>query len=228
MTQPIMDQAIIEQIVANVLQELQPAPTPRAEAAAPSLAAVHFDAPIITAALLEERVRGGQSVRIGARSILTPTARDWLKTQNVSWQRASRNGSTGVAKSRRRLLASTVSPAVRTLCESLPRDLPGWKPEVTGGAAETAEAAVRAINAAECDLVVVISDAADVVACRANRSPRVRAAVVATTEHLRLLVEHLGPNVLAINPHGRSFIELRNLVRSCAALPAPRPPHSWD
>ena len=51
------------------------------------------------------------------------------------------------------------------------------------------------------ELVVVISDAADVVACRANRHPRVRAAVVASPDHLRLLVEHLGPNVLAINPY---------------------------
>ena len=221
-----MNQTLIEQIVANVLQELQPATALRAEASETS--ELLLDAPVITADVLQERVTNGQSVRIGMKSILTPSAREWLKAHNVRWQRGSRIGATTTVNSRRQLLASTVTPAVRTLLDAMIRDLPGWKHDLSGNAAEVADAAAHAINAAATDLIVVISEAADVVACRANRHPQVRSAVVASVGHLRLLVEHLGPNVLAINPGGRSFFDLRNLLRSCAALPAPRAPHGWD
>jgi len=221
-----MDQALIERIVANVLQQLQPVAAPRAEVA-PSTE-VLLDGPVITAELLADRVEAGQTLRIGPRAILTPTARDWLQQRKIRWKRSHRstNGKEHAA-TRRQLLINTITPAIRTLRESLPRELPGWKHELLGTAAEVADIATRAINAAEAEIVVAISDAADVVACRANRNSRVRAAVVASPEHMRLLVEHLGPNVLVINPRGRSFVELRNLLRAMSELPAPQPPKNW-
>jgi hypothetical protein len=224
-----MDQALIEQIVANVLQELQPTPALRAETVATVVAEVQLDVPVITAGILQDRVQAGQTVRIGKKSLITPTARDWLHTHQVRWQRGGHsNASTGTPQHRRQLLISTITPAVRTLSDAASRELPGWKHELSGNSPEVANAAIRAINAAEAELVVVISDAADVVACRANRNERVRAAVVVSPEHLRLLAEHMGPNVLVINPRNRSFVELRNLMHACAALPAPRPPRDWE
>jgi len=216
-----MDQTLIEQIVANVLAQLQPAAASRAEGMASLATEVQLDHPIITADVLEDRVRNGQLVQIGAKSILTPSARDWLRENNIRWQRAGRTSANAVAASRRILLIGTVTPAVRNLREALT----GWKQELLGRPAELAEAAVRAIASGDAELVVAVSEAADVVACRANRNDRVRAAVVTSVEHLHLLAEHLGPNVLVINPRGRSFVELRNLLRALAALPAPKNRH---
>jgi hypothetical protein len=223
-----MDQALIERIVNDVLAQLQPpvAVRPVTPAAA---AEVHLHDAVITADVLQERLQAGQVLRIGSKSILTPTARDWLRERKIRWQRAGRHSAPAAGGSiRRQLLIATVTPAVRTLREALPRELPGWKHELLGRPIELANAAVRAISTAEADLVVAISDAADVVVCRANRNSTVRAAAPTSAEHLRLLAEHLGPNVLVINPRGRTFVELRNLLRGCAALPAPRPPKDWD
>jgi hypothetical protein len=219
-----MDHALIEQIVTQVLAQLQPTVAVRAEAApTPATTEIALEHAVITAEVLSGKVQSGQTLRIGTKSVLTPTAHDWLRERRIRWQRAGRSLASATTM-RRLLLIGTVTPAVRSVRESLSN----WKQELLGTPMELAEAAVRGIASGEAEMVVAISDAADVVACRANRNNRVRAAVPTSLEHVQLLVEHLGPNVLVINPRGRSFVELRNLVRAIAALNAPQPPANWD
>lgn len=228
------DQAFIEQIVASVLAQLQPPAAPRsttptasaAPPSAPGAGPIELLAAVLTAEQLAERVRPGQAVRIGARTLLTPTARDWLKTHKVSWSRLSPNAV--VSGGNWQLLASTVTPAVRTLQDAVRRESPGWKQSLVGSATEAADAAVRAVTTAEVHGVLVITSQPEAVACLANRSPKIRAAVVTSADQLRLLAASLGPNVLAANPAGRSFIDLRNLVRGCAALGRPQAPSGWQ
>jgi hypothetical protein len=223
-----MDQALIERIVANVLQQLQPAPAPRTEvavkSAAPTKPATEIELllPVITADVLEDRVHSGQSVRIGQKSLLTPSAHDWLRTRRIVWKRAERFASVGgTTGARWQLLVTTVTPAVRTLQDTARRDAPGWKQELLGTATEAADAATRLVCTADADRVLVISQAAEAVACRANRNAAVRGAVVWSVDHLRSVEAQLAPNVIVLNPTGKSFIELRNLWRACAPLGKP-------
>jgi hypothetical protein len=228
--------ALVEQIVAKVLQQLQPAPAARPAPSPPSLPAAStggstteawLDVPVITAEILQHHVQRGQRLRIAARSLLTPSARDWLKAQGIECLRGGPNTSAARGKGRRQVLVSTVTAPVRSLIQSLPREWPDWKHQLLGQADELLDAGVRAICTSEADLLVAVTDRAAMVACRANRHPAVRAAVLTSAAELPALADSLGVNLLVIDPRGRSFIDLRNVLRECAALPPPRCPTHW-
>lgn len=227
------DNDLVEQIVANVLAELRPQPTVRAESvslAPPSpppkveSTSAIFDQPVITAELLNEYVRGGQVVRIGPRSILTPSARDWLSQRKIDWSRinSATVANPGTA-ARWQLVITSVTPAVSTLRPTLS----AWKSELLGTPEEAADLAVRSICTGDADGVLGFCNSAATVACLANRNPRVRAAVLHSTEELSELTARLDPNLLVVNPQRKSFVELRNLVRAVGALQKPRDRHPW-
>lgn len=231
----IVDQALIEQIVSKVLTQLQRAPAravgnePKTEQ---TTSVVEITAPVITANLLAESVRNGQPLKIGRKSILTPAARDWLNTKKVAW---SRSGETTVSvandhtkgNARWQLILQSVTPTVRALHEGLKRNSEGLKIDLVGQPLEAATIAASALSTAERDGVMVVSEFAEIIACRANRSERVRAAVITDRKQLELARQHLGVNLVCVNPSGRTFIELRNLLRDCAAM-SPTAPAGWN
>lgn len=241
-----MDAALIDRIVTNVLAQLQPtvavrpaptvvtsepaAPTPQAVTAASTV--VELSDPVITAGLLQDTVRNTKAIRIGARALITPAAKDWLTTRKITLSRTPITGGSAPNEEktviRRRVLISTVTPAVKSLEATLGREHAGWGHELLGRALEAVETAVRMLSTAEAELVLVFSDQADVIACYANRSAKVRAIVATSAEQLAGVAKRVGANLLAIDPTGRSFIELRNLLRTAAALHRPQPPLGWE
>jgi hypothetical protein len=243
----VVNQALVDQIVANVLAQLQPAPprpvieqpSPKVQPvpAAPRPQATELTAAVITADLLAATVRTGMALQIGRKSIVTPAARDWLHTNKVVW---SRSGSVApqtlvateptvkvVSVGKWQLVIQTVTANVRALQDAFKRRSDGWDIELVGQPHEAALAAIRSISTAERDGVVVISDFAEVIACRANRNARVRAAVITDRKQLELASQHLGVNLVCVNPQAKTFIELRNLLRDCAAM-TPTLPAGWS
>lgn len=239
----IVDQDLVEQIVSNVLAQLQPASSrpvltapvavaPASIAATPLVITVtELTAPIITAELLATTVRLGQPLRVGQQSILTPSARDWLSTKKISWSRGAETSASGESTNqtgaRWQLIVQTVNPNVKALQDSLKRQPEGWTLDLVGQPLEAATQAASAISTAERDGVVVLSEYAEIIACRANRNERVRAAVISDRKQLELTRQHLGVNLVCINPNGRTFIELRNLLRDCAGS-KPVAPVGWS
>ena len=234
-----VDQALIERIVSNVLAQLQPAsvrPVIEVPKSAPKMMAVEksvaieLTASIITADLLEETARVGQPLKIGRSSILTPSARDWLNTKRIDWSRIDKlsAGGSGTTKgaARWQLIVQTVTPTVKALHDGLKRQPEGWKIELVGQPVEAATLAIGSISKAEHDGVAILSEYAEIIACRVNRNERVRAAVISDRKQLELTMQHLGVNVVCINPNGRTFIEMRNLLRDCAAK-RPVMPAGW-
>lgn len=220
---------IVEQIVANVLAELQPAKTVRtpletavAKTTPPAQSVMELNTAVITADLLAEQIRPGQAVRIGRKSILTPSARDWLASRKIAWSRTS-DSTTTASSARWQLVLTSVTPAVSTLRQSLT----GWKSELLGTPAEAAEHAARVISASEFDGVLALCQSAEVVACLANRHAKIRAAVLGSTTELHELATQMSPNMLVVNPRGKSFIELRNFVRAVGTLSKPNENHPW-
>ena len=234
-----VDQALIERIVSNVLAQLQPVsvhPVIEVPKSAPKMMAVEksvaieLTASIITADLLEETARVGQPLKIGRSSILTPSARDWLNTKRIDWSRIDKlsAGGSGTTKgaARWQLIVQTVTPTVKALHDGLKRQPEGWKIELVGQPVEAATLAIGSISKAEHDGVAILSEYAEIIACRVNRNERVRAAVISDRKQLELTMQHLGVNVVCINPNGRTFIEMRNLLRDCAAK-RPLAPMGW-
>lgn len=173
---------------------------------------------VITADMLESAVRPGQTLRIGRTSILTPSARDWLQSKRTTWSRQDKAAANGGGSSNRakwQIILQTVTPTVRALHEGLKRLSDGWKIELVGQPAEASSMATHLISTSECDGVVIFTEQAELVACRANRNERVRAAVMQSSKQWEQVIRTLSANVVCISPIGRTFVELRNLLREC-------------
>ena len=134
--------------------------------------------------------------------------------------------STTKGAARWQLILQTVTPTVKALHDGLKRQPEGWKIELVGQPVEAATLAIGAISKAEHDGVAILSEYAEIIACRANRNERVRAAVISDRKQLELTMQHLGVNVVCINPTGRTFVEMRNLLRDCVAK-RPQVPAGW-
>ena len=196
---------------------------PPATASKPAF--IELTVPIITAEVLEQTVRAGQSLRIGRSSILTPSARDWLNTKRTPWSRQDKGGmsSSSGSKVKWQVILQTMTPTVRSLQEGLRRMTDGWKIELVGQPLEAAALATNLVSTAECDGVVIFTEQAELIVCKANRHERVRAAVMQNAKQWEQVMRTLSANVVCISPIGKTFIELRNLLRDCAAT-RPRPP----
>lgn len=218
-----MDQSVIDRIVANVLEQLQPA-VPRVMTEVSPVTkstTVRLPIAVITADILSAAVKPGQSVQIGLKSLLTPSAKDWLKQHRIDWQRSAdvtKAVEIAAMSGRGQLLLSTVNSTVRGAADSVFRGLPHWSRHIGGTAQEIVETAKQAITTAECELVIITSRDAELVACLANRNPAIRAAVGNSFDHVRRVDASLSPNVIVVDPTERSFVELRNLFRACVML----------
>ena len=253
-----MNQALIDEIVTNVLAQLQHVPARRAPAETKSSAVATLASPalssgpaairpqptaapvaavetkpqtvevlttVITADLLEKTVRPGQSLRVGRGSILTPSARDWLHSKRVVWarqDRAAEAASTGGGRVKWQVILQTVTPTVKALQDGIRRLAEGWKIELVGQPLEAAVLATSLVSQAECDGVVIFTEHAELIACKANRNERVRAAVIDNAKQWDHVTRTLSANVVCISPIGKTFIELRNLLRDCGGT-KPRP-----
>lgn len=186
---------------------------------------VELTVPVITADILEQSVRAGQSVRFGRSSIITPAARDWLNSKRTSWSRQDKNSASanGGAPIKWQVILQTMTPTVRSLQEGLRRMTDGWKIEVVGQPLEAADLATSLVSTAECDGVVIFTEQAELIVCKANRNDRVRAAVMQNTKQWEQVMRTLSANVVCISPVGKTFVELRNLLKDCATT-RPRPP----
>lgn len=211
-----VDQTLVDRIVTQVLHELQPAAAvhPRTE---PSRQedGLWLEETVITGDLLEEKLNGAKRLRIGAKAILTPSARDVLRKRDIEW---NRNGTAQIgdaaSQGKRVLIAQTVTLAVQTLLAEWKRTGAGqWRIELVGQPREAVELGIGMICKAEADGVAVLTDQAELVACQVNRNERIRAAVVADVTAVERVRESMEANFICINPTGKSFIELRNILK---------------
>ncbi|MBX3451624.1 MAG: hypothetical protein KF777_18835 [Planctomycetaceae bacterium] len=237
-----MNAGLIEQIVQGVLAELSPAtspvraaPTPPAsvssqpvapQPAKPEVAVVSaakvLDA-VITADLLDGKARGAKRIEIGQKSLLTPSARDWLRTKQVQWLRQSKSSSGPSAGAIWRLLIQTSTPVVQGVKTWLIDQSPNWQAELAGTVPEAVKSAVTQLATAEVNGVAIVSDAADVACCLLNRHASVRAAVVGTRAEWTSIRTRLGPNAVCVPPGKLSLMELRNLLKDIGSQPSVKP-----
>jgi hypothetical protein len=179
--------------------------------------------PVITEDLLMEKAAGAGHVRIPSAAVITPSGRDWLRKQGVTWERSDRK-----ADSRQsagwRLIVAAPTDAVDKLNEEVTRW--GWTVDCVGGAEEAAVCGVTSLSK-EITGVVVLTSEPERVACRANRHQHVRAASVAAVADATRVRQQLGANFVTLCPGGRGFFELRNMMKTIAAGGPPQVPENW-
>lgn len=229
---------VIDRIVAGVLEQLRlpsaaaPRPvesSPPPKPIGPTASAIEISDGVITGTLLEERGIISGPLVFGRKSVLTPSALEFLATRKLNWRRAD-SGASGSENASVRWLALVTrsTPAVTAALDLIAKDTAGqWNRELSGCHREAATRAVGAVCRGECHAAVIITRKPEAAVCRANRNPNVRGAVVVTAARVKAIKAQLGANLFAVDPTDRSAFELRNLLREIGSGGKPSPPSDW-
>ena len=246
----MLDSAAIDRIVQNVLKQISPSPVAapvKAVAAVPSpaisgakaapakpvpasvptsaSASVAIHDRVITGDLLAEKVKGQKlPLVIGAKSLLTPTAHDYIRIHRLEVTRATAGASgaggekSGTAATARWKLAIVrTSPAL----EKLFGELGGaWSRDLLGCPDDAASLAITELSRGAVDGVVIAATQSYRAACRANRHEKVRAAYITEPAGVRAARDQMRLNTIVIDPTAKTYFELRNII---AAFTAPWP-----
>ena len=219
------DIVLVDQVVRYVMQQLRTLPESKQPSRASQPTVLHER--VITEELLEQQLNGAKRIEVGAKSVLTPSARDYLSKQKIAWQRQPDTKSTTQThwKAISVLSTSAVTAALNDLEQSTQTC---WNQETAGTTGEAVAAAVSAICRAEADGVVIFTGRPESVACRANRNMKVRAAALGDVRRAKSVKTEMGVNLFCINPDGKTYIELRNLLRAVTLGGAPQVPGDWN
>ncbi len=170
---------------------------------------------VLSADDLRRHLTSQRELQLLPRTIVTPLAADELKARGilVTWQAAksapARDTSPwGYAQER-------PDAAVAAAVQALERD--GTKLTAVQVPADALWTAAQTA----CLGVIVFCGDPGLVCCVANKLAGVRATVVATPQAAARARQNLGANLLAIETPGRTFFELRQMLRTiCASRPA--------
>lgn len=220
------EQALIESIVAQVMNRLMTAASPAPPAVAQTRTvqgareqnrtSVRLDATIVTEETLEASVNGHSAVEVGERAIVTPTGRDWLRRRKVELLRG-KSSATSVAAVKADVeslvIVQTSSEAVERVLDHF-TSTAGWRQERVGSRDAAIRLATDATRRSDSSQVVVFSAEPEAIACEANRNANVRAAVINDTACVGRVKKSMQGNLFAIAPGERSFFELRYLLHS--------------
>lgn len=213
-------QVLIEQIVAEVMRRLMPtASSAQASSETNNRQKTQLTDSVVTADVLEEKVAGRSNVFVGERAIVTPSARDWLRHNNVELIHETNAASAGVTasiemKSDKLVITHSASQTIdRVLEDAGQRSNGGWNRKSVESADEAANKSIGELRRESSRMIVVLTSEPEVAACLANRNEKVKAAVVADAAAVARVKSSLDGNVFVIDPAGRSFFELRNILR---------------
>jgi hypothetical protein len=236
----VLDEKLVEKIVGEVMTRIRLTSQPvRADSGHQPLTINHQPARpsplspqpsallvitdrVVTAELLSQRLAGQtfSAVAICPKAIITPSALDFLRTKKIFWHRNTAEAAPTADQpmTRWKALVVTATANVLQAVEHTERDTFGkqWSHELLGGADEAVSAATSAINRGEVNGVAVFAEQAEWIACRANRSERIHAAVVSEVQLIPVLKQSMSLNLMVVRPSGRSFFELRNLLKEFA------------
>ncbi len=213
-------QVLIEQIVAEVMRRLMPtASSAPASSETNNRQSAQLTDAVITADVLAEKVGNQKNVVVGARAIVTPSAKDWLRHNKVELIHETTAASAGTTasvevKSDKLVIAHSAGQTIDRVLEDAGRQTSdGWNRKSVESADEAAKKAIGELRRESARVIVVLTSEPEVVACLANRNEKVKAAVVADAAAVARVKSGLDGNVFVIDPAGRSFFELRNILR---------------
>jgi hypothetical protein len=218
-----IDDSLLDAIVAGVLDRLRGASAP-AKAPVDATKARGADAPrspealvlsdrVLTEAILEEKLKGAKAVRFAAKAVLTPTARDYLRRNGVEWAYATK-GAAGRKAMGDGPAAALVVRSTPTLARVIAEVLPGSRTELLSCPDDAAKLAVAEIARGGFARAVIFAGQTHRAACLANRHEAIKAVVVRDAAEVAAVRNQLRANVWCLDPTGRGYFELRNVVRA--------------
>lgn len=178
-----------------------------------------IDSTVITEEVLKEHAANDSQLHILPNAIITPSGKDYLRSNNIQLMRTSRANSATIVdnnSSQQEWLALTHSPTdvLKTLLGNLNRDTGAiWRQELVDNQEVLTPRIISAICRGETSKVVAFTEQPYAVACSVNRNDRLRAAAINDMNQMHDAISQLQPNVLCIAAERKTYIELRNVVR---------------
>ncbi|HEY3966890.1 MAG TPA: RpiB/LacA/LacB family sugar-phosphate isomerase [Planctomycetaceae bacterium] len=214
----------VDLIVQRVVQQLgtkgvaiAPASAePRHVTAAEPAAApgVRIPGQVITQDLLAASATGAALVRIDAKALLTPSARDFIKQHSIQIVREGASSAGATTAIRWQVIVTKSTPQIAAAIEGLSALGIVCDMRLLGLPAEAAAQSISALCRAEAQQVVVFTDQPELVACLANRNDKVRAASVSDAAAAERVRQHLQGNLLTLDPTHKSIHELTSILKA--------------
>lgn len=197
--------------------------------------------PVVTHELLEHSWKEQRRIVVSPKAVITPTARDFLKkrklelvrsgttTRSAESAKGSKESSESTATNRWRVFVVENHPQLDRVLEDISRSgssrceksLPTSLPEAI-------TSAITALARAEIVGGLLLTHQPLVAACRGNRTATIRAAAAAEVAGIREAKRQVGANLICFDPTGKSYFELRNLIRASIEGAAPATPKDWQ
>jgi len=188
---------------------------------------LHWPRRVLAADDLRRSLNGHRRIVLQPSTVITPLASEHLRSQGVEivheeqTPSASPAGRIGVAQDR-------PYPLVRSALAALARErlpLLEWPSSGEDLLCRWARLLAEALVRGDCQGGVVFSQDPCLICCVANKLAGLRAAVVTTVEQAARATLTLGANLLAVEMPGRTFYEVRQIIRSlCQPGPCSCPP----
>jgi hypothetical protein len=200
----------VEQIVRQVLAELLGGSTkPGSNVALGELVLVER---VVSVRELEGKLVGVTRVLVPRGAVFTPAARDLLKEKRIAVASAVATSTNKTAKRVTVGIAETTfEPA--TLVSELTRD--GWQVE------RLPLVGLMSVSDELCEQVVkggvrglLITEQTSAALCLANRRSGMRAALAGDPVSLAAAIEQVAPNMLVIDPRGKSQFAWKRLLKT--------------
>jgi ribose 5-phosphate isomerase RpiB len=216
----------VEQIVREVLSRLGGKPDANVVGPSSPVNELAVSESVVTVAALDGKLGGIRRLVVSPRAVVTPSARDLLKENNVTLVRSLRTATPTAV----RIAVATagtnfdVSEIVRSLRQN--------RTEVeqlasTGVAQVTRELAEEVRKSGK--LGVLITPETTQAVCLANRHRGVRAATAASRGEVNEIIKAVGANFVIVDPARRSRFEVQRIVEAfCLAGPRQCPAELGD
>ena len=178
---------------------------------------------VITAATLEDRLTGVRRVIVSARAVVTPSARDLLRDENITLSRALKSSATSAAD----LIVGVADVRfdVGELAKALRQHGIEIQQCASEGLAENINGIAKEINASRRGIVLTDNPAAAL--CLANRQRGIRAVQAANRGEVNDAIKLVGANFLVIDAIRRSKFEVQRIVEAFATSPPAQCPPQW-
>lgn len=214
--------AAVEQIVRAVLAELRTGHAPAAKVTpslkaqgkpslgTPSGSQLILTTKVVSATVLAGRLAGVTQLVVPRGAVFTPAARDEIRKHKVTVASAVDTVKAGSGASLQVAAAGTAYNAT-PLWQALNAD--GVRVETTVSAEVASAIEVLGAAAGSGRTALLVTDQAATALCLANRHRGVRAALGSNPAAVDAAVAEIGPNLLVVDPTGRSVFEMKQSIR---------------
>jgi ribose 5-phosphate isomerase RpiB len=170
---------------------------------------------VLTAEALGECLNGYRELIVAPRTVVTPLAAEQLRANGVRLarqaieERAEEKPRWGVAQERPQSVVASAIQALRREGIGLQELDPGGDASAAGWARAIAECVARG----ECRGGIVFCQDPGLVCCVANKLPGLRSVAVVTVTQAARATLTLGANLVAVEMPGRTYFEVRQILR---------------